>query len=108
MATVDEFSAALGNGAKSLASTTFADFQGQAEADAAAFIAKMEADLRRWTGLLSRQSITGEDFRDLLQAKKALVEVHELRQVGVARTRLERFRTGLINLIVDTAFDVFL
>jgi len=77
MATFDEFSAALGNGAKSLASTTFADFQGQAEADAAVFIAKMEADLRRWTRLLSRRSITGEDFRDLLLAKKALVESGE-------------------------------
>ncbi|MDJ0668857.1 MAG: hypothetical protein QNJ61_16355 [Desulfobacterales bacterium] len=44
----------------------------------------------------------------MIQAKKALAEIHALRQNGVALTKLERFRTRFINLVIDTAFKVFL
>jgi hypothetical protein len=64
--------------------------------------------LERWTTLLAIGKITGQDFSDLVQAKKALAELHALTQAGVVVIKLVRFRSGIINLIVETAFEVFL
>ncbi len=108
MPTFDDFTKALGSGAKDLATDSFADFQSDANADATAFIGKIKDDLERWTGLLSSKAISEQDFSDLVHAKKALIEIHRLSRTGVTLARLERFRTALINLVVHTAFDVFL
>lgn len=108
MSNFDDFVEAVKEGAKELAQETFNDFREDAKADAQAFIDKFKEDLKRWTKLLAQGDLSEQDFSDLIQAKKALAEIHLLRQKGVALTKLERFRSGLVNLIIDTAFDVFL
>lgn len=108
MADFDQFVAALKEGIKPLARETLEGFEDQALDDAQAFLDKARRDLQRWTQLLAQGQLTQQDFSDLVHAKMALVEIHALGQAGIALTRLERFRSGLINLIIDTAFDVFL
>ncbi len=108
MASFDDFVEALKNGAKDLAKEIFDGFEDEASNDAKAFLEKTKEDMRRWTKLLAQGELTEQDFSDLVQAKKALAEIHTLRQTGVALTKLERFRSGFINLLIDTAFDVFL
>lgn len=104
----DEFIEGLKTGAQTLAKEIFDGFEDQAWDDTNAFLEKAQADLQRWTRLLAQGEITEQDFSDLIQAKKALAEIHALRQTGVALTKLERFRTQFINLVIDTAFNVFL
>ena len=104
----DEFIEGLKTAAKDLAKEIFDGFEDQALDDAQAFLEKAQADLQRWTKLLAQGELTEQDFSDLIQAKKALAEIHALRQTGVALAKLERFRTRFINLVIDTAFDVFL
>lgn len=108
MSTFDEFVEAVKEGVKGLAQNTFSDFVDDAKLDANAFIKKFEADLKRWVNLLAEGKLSEQDFSDLVQAKKALAEIHLLRQRGVALTKIERFRSGLVTLIIDTAFDIFL
>lgn len=108
MSKFDEFVEAFLEGAKVLAKEVFDGFEGVAIDDAKEFLEKLKEDMQRWTKLLALRVLTEQDFSDLVQAKKALAEIHLLRQQGVALTKLEKFRTGLINLVVDTAFDVFL
>ena len=108
MASFDDFAEALKTGAKDLAREIFNDFEEHAKNDAKAFLAETEQDLQRWTKLLAHGELSQADFTDLVQAKKALAKIHSLRQTGVALTKLERFRTGLIDLVIDTAFDAFL
>lgn len=108
MASFDDFVEALKAGAKDLAKEIFDGFEDEAKDDAKAFLEKTKQDMQRWTKFLAQGELTEQDFSDLVQAKKALAEIHALRQKGVALTKLERFRTGLINLVIDTAFDVFL
>ena len=108
MSKFDVFTEAVLTGAKDLAKETFDGFEDAAKDDAKAFIKKSKKDLQRWTKLLAKKKLTKQDFSDLMDAKMALAELHILRQEGVALARLERFRSGLINLVVDTAFDVFL
>lgn len=108
MASFDDFVEALNIGAKDLAKEIFDGFEDEAKDDAKAFLEKTKQDMQRWTKLIAQGDLTKQDFTDLVQAKKALAEIHALRQTGVALTKLERFRTGLINLVIDTAFDVLL
>lgn len=108
MSKFDEFVDAVLNGVKDLAKQAFDGFEDSAKEDAKAFLEKSEADLKRWTKLLAVKEITERDFADLVNAKKALAEIHALTQAGVALTKLERFRSGLIDLVIDTAFKVFI
>ncbi|MBK6360676.1 hypothetical protein [Candidatus Skiveiella danica] len=108
MSKFDEFVNAVLNGARDLAVVVFNGLEDSAKDDAKAFLEKFEADLKRWTKLLAVEEITERDFADLVHAKKALAELHVLTRAGVSLTRLERFRSGLIDLVIDTAFKVFL
>ncbi len=104
----DDFVDALTEGAKDLAKDIFDGFEEQAKEDAKAFAQKAEADLRRWVKLLEDGKITKQDFGDLVEGKKALAEIHALTVAGISLTKLERFRSGLIDMVVDTAFKIFL
>jgi hypothetical protein len=104
----DDFVDAVLKGTEGLAKHIFNGFETQAKEDAKAFIKKTEIDLRRWIKLLVEKKITEQDFGDLVQAKKALAEIHALTQAGIALTKLERFRNDLINLVIDKAFEIFL
>ena len=108
MADFEDFVEVLKEGAKELAKDNFDGFEDKAKQDAEAFIDKSKDDLKRWTKLLAQGDINEEDFSDLVHAKKALAEMFALRQAGLTLIKLEKFRKGFINLVVDTAFDIFL
>jgi hypothetical protein len=108
MSNFDEFIKSVKEGSKALAKEVFDGFEQEASEDAKAFLDKSKVDLQRWTKLLANSELNEQDFSDLVQAKKALAEIHALRQAGVALTKLERFRSGLINLIIDSAYKAFL
>lgn len=93
---------------KELAKEIFNGYEEEANKDTTAFIKKTEADLKRWIKLLVDRKLTKQDFNDLVLAKKALAEIHALTQAGIALTKLERFRTSLINLVIDKTFEIFL
>ena len=107
MADFDDFLAALKDNAAVLAKETFDGYEAQAKQDAETFIDKAKDDLKRWTKLLADGDINEEDFSDLVNAKKALAEMFALRQAGLSLIKLEKFRKSFINLVVDTAFEVF-
>ena len=108
MSKFDVFVGGVLDGTRSLAKDLVDDLQQQSRADAQAFLDKTQADLQRWTGLLANGQLSEMDFSDLVHAKKALAEIHALTQAGIAATKLERFRSGLVDLVIDTAFKVFL
>jgi len=108
MSKFDDFVAGVKDGAQGLAENLFKEFKDSAVDDTQAFLKKADTDLQRWTRLLAAKKINEQDFSDLVHAKKALAEMHALTKAGIALTKLERFRSGLIDLVVDTAFKVFL
>lgn len=108
MSKFDDFIDAVLNGARELAKASFKDLVNEATEDTKAFLEKSKADIQRWTELLAEGKLTQQEFADLIQAKKAVAEIHALTQAGVGLASLERFRTGLIDLVIDTAFKIFL
>jgi len=108
VATFNDYKEELGKGVRKLAQELVDGFEADALADMNAFVRKSQRDLERWTKLLEAGDITQEDFADLVQAKKALAELHGLTKAGVAITKLDRFRSDLISLVIDTAMKVYL
>ena len=53
-------------------------------------------------------SLAEEEFEWLVIGKKNLAQLHFLKQKGLTLVKVSRFRNSLFNLIIDTAFDVFL
>lgn len=102
----EDFVDAVEDGLKTLAKNTVQETLDQAETDAKAFVKESEESLRRWGDALAQGKITKDDFEYLVGGQKDLGKMHALKAAGVAQARLERFRTGLISLIVSSAFDV--
>jgi hypothetical protein len=100
---LEELSAQLA----ALAEHQWTAYRDAAISDGTAFVDKIKADLERWSQLLASGALTKDDFAWLVQGKQDLAELEALEQAGLARERLEQFRTALIKLVIDTAFSVF-
>jgi hypothetical protein len=72
------------------------------------FLEKTKTDMERWSRLLADQKLTQQDFGDLVAARKAVAEMHALTVSGIALTKAERFRSGLIDSVIDRAFAILL
>ena len=95
-------------GAKALGKDLFKEFQKQATKDAKAFLDASKANLRKWTRQLADGDMSKREFQDLVKGEKDLAKLHALTEAGIATARLERFRSGLITLVIDSAFGRFL
>ncbi len=91
-----------------LVADTIQDFSQAATKDGQAFLKKARADLERWTKALARGRLSKADFEWLVQGKKDLAEMEALKQAGLGLVRVDQFRSSLIDLVIGTAFKVFL
>lgn len=107
MTKFDEYIKAVIDGSKSLAQSNFSDLINEADQDTKAFIDTIKGDLIKWSGMLADKKISEQDFRDLVEAKKDLVKIQALTMAGLTLTRCERFRSSLISLLIDKAFEIF-
>ena len=78
----------------------------QAKEDGEAFLMEAREDLKKWTRQLAKGELSRTEFEALVRAKKALFEMRALTQAGISLTRIQRFRDSLIDLVIDTAFEV--
>lgn len=108
MSKFDDYVQAIREGVKVLAKDTFGDFLKEADVDAKAYLEKIKVRLNEWTIELAENKISQDDFKDLVEAQKDLAAIHALTQAGVALVKCERFRSGLIELVINKAFEVFL
>ena len=108
MADFDGFLDAVKDGAQDLAKEVFDGYETQTIEDANAFVQKCEKDLKRWAEHLALGDLDEDDFKDLVEGKEALAEIHALTQVGIGLAKVERFRSGLIDLVVNKGIQFFL
>ena len=108
MSNFDDFVDTIENNVEELAKKTLKGFKEEAITDAKAFLEASKEDLQRWTKLLARDDLSQDDFEWLVMGRKDVVELHVLKQSGLAIVRLDRFKNALLDLVIDTAFDVFL
>lgn len=108
MANFQDYLDALKTGLQGLVDSTVSSYGQQATADGQAFLDSQKAELETWTQQVASGDLSRADFLDLLQGRVDLAEMLALKQAGLAEARLDQFRSGLVNLVIDTAFKVFL
>jgi hypothetical protein len=108
MSKFDDFKGAVLDGAEDLARQLFQDSVVAARDDVSDFLAAAQDDLVRWTKQLREGKLTRKQFGSLVRGQKDLATLAALTQAGRAAASLQRFRDGLIDLVVNKAFSTFL
>ena len=103
----DRFVELVEDGTKDLAKNTLRGYKDEALADAKVFLESSKDDARRWSKLLYKGELSQEDYEWLILSKKDVVELQILKDAGLTAVRIDRFKHALMNLVIDTAFDVF-
>jgi hypothetical protein len=73
-----------------------------------AFLDASKQDLELWTVQLAAGQLSKDDFKDLVLGQMDLAELELLKQSGLAKIKIDLFVNKVLNLVIDTAFDVFL
>ena|ERR1700730_6795185 len=108
MSDFDAFLEAVKNGVTNLAKQTLKDGVDDAKADLNDFEIKAKEDWKRWTVALANGQMSQSDFEGLLKGQAALAQMEALTAAGIAAARIQRFRDAVINIVIDSAFKVFL
>lgn len=75
--------------------------------DGKAFAEEAKEDLIRWTQLMAEGKLTKEDLEFLVKGKKDLAKMEALKQKGLAKVRLDKFKDALVGTVVNSAFTLF-
>jgi len=106
MSKFDVFITEVKSEVKALAVKMFHEYQDAAVKESVAFLNQTKSDLERWLKLLIAGDLTREEFEWLVAGKKDLMDLYYLKEAGLARVRIDRFRNGLLKIIVDKAVAI--
>ena len=106
MTSFDKLLQTLQERIEALARSNWKDFVDAAEKDGKAYVDEIKEDLKRWTRLLENGELKKEEFRILVGSTGELVKMTALRRAGLSQVRLQFFKTTVMGLVVDTAFDL--
>ena len=107
MRNIDELFDDIKNGIEELAGDTIAEYKDKAISDWNKFIEKLKDDVRRWIELIEENKLTKDEFEFLIRSKKDLGEMFLLKQKGLTQAKIDKFRNGMVKLIIGTIFDLF-
>ncbi len=105
MANFDEILQDLKDNALDLIKSTLLDFKDQATEDVNEFLNSSKDKLERWATGLAKGELTKEDFKWLLESQKDLLVMNGLKQAGLAKIQIDKFKNAIINMVVDTVVD---
>lgn len=108
MSKFDDFLEAVLGGTADLARETLGDAPRQALDDTRDFLAFARKQLRGMTKELESGDLSLDEFAELARDLEHLARLVALTSLGILKTRLERFRSGLIDLVVNSARTIFL
>jgi hypothetical protein len=101
----DAFLEELKTNLLTLAQSEFNEFTEEATVSGVTFAIQVQNDLVRWAQQHTAGLLSDEDFEWLLLAKKDLVELKGLKQLGLAAIRLDNFVNSLVTVVVSTAIS---
>ena len=103
----NDFMVSLHTGLKTLAEQEFEQYSSvavdMAIKSGANFFNRYDAELIDWKNQLAEGDTDEDDLRWLLQARDDLVNLDSLKDEGLAKVALDRFISGLIEVIVNAA-----
>ncbi len=98
----DQLYGLLKNNIASVAKDTVTDYITEAKRDGQQALESMKENLQHWTQEVENGAMTAEDLRFLLNGEGALDEMIALKQAGLAAVEVDKFKDGLINMVIGT------
>lgn len=108
MAGFDDVLRTIGEEVAKLAVDELRNFKDQLIEDAKAFATKKAADLERWTRLLAAGDLDEEEFKLLLLGAKNLLEIRAETYVGIAKTKLDRARKAVLDIVLKAVTSILI
>ena len=107
MATFDEYIDSVIKEIGKLAQETLKDYAEDATKDGEDFIKKSKDKLKKWTEDLAEKRMDADEFTSLIKGQKDLAEMKALKQAGLAAVQVDKFRNGVIDLIINKVIGIF-
>lgn len=101
-ANFEEIFATLKDGVAALAKETVTEYAKQATAEGQKALTGMKSDLQQWHAQAASGELEKEDLKFLIAGKKELTEMKALLQLGIAKIQLDKFKSGLLQLVVNS------
>ena len=92
----------LKSGVESVAKESLEGYVSQATRDGKNALQEIRSNLVRWATEVETGALTREDLQFLLQEETELEELTSLKEAGLASVQIDKFRNGLINMIIGT------
>ncbi|QYM92208.1 hypothetical protein [Dickeya zeae] len=108
MSKIDEFINTLGNELINYAKENWQQYEKQAVKDGNEFLNKLKADLAVWSKQVADGELSEDELAWLIEGKKDLAQLESLKQAGLAQVNIDKFMSGLINIIISNLFKTFL
>lgn len=74
--------------------------------DSAVFLNRTRDDLARWTAMLADGRLNKAGYQSLVAGAGEVMEMHALKQKGVALAAVNEFRDRVLNIIIDKTFSM--
>lgn len=85
-----------------LASSSLKSYKKEAQNDALRIVEELKGNLETWTMQMAAGELSAKDFEFLVLAQKELIEMTALKLKGLAKIKIDEFKTGLLNCIINT------
>lgn len=108
MSNFNNFVEVCEEGIKELAVQHTKNFALKAIDDAKESMEKSKKNYQRWTEQLNQKKLSKEDFEWLVKSKKDVLEMHALKEAGLAKVEIDKFKNAFLDLVVKKAFATFL
>ena len=89
-------------GITDLAQGTLEDYVSQVESDAKSITDAISGKIESWKEELISGDLTPDDVAFLIKGNSELMAINALTQAGIAKIELDKFKEGVVNIIVNT------
>lgn len=101
MSSIDDLLKELKESLTGLADGVWHDYKEGVVKDGTDFLNNIKDDLELWSRQLAEGELSPDDFTWLVKSKKNLVQLEALKEIGLAKAKLDKFVNDLIDTIVS-------
>lgn len=70
------------------------------------YIKRIKTDICIWMTDLQNDKLSKDEFEWLIESSRNSLQLLELKKAGLTQVEINKFTTGVVNLIIDTAFKL--
>ena len=103
---INELLKTIRNGISELAKESFSEFVKEAGSDAESTFNALKEDVESWAGQMQSGELSMDDLKFLMRGKKDLMKISALTQIGAAKIKMDKFKQGVVDLVISSIISV--